>query len=413
MTKITRMALRLLRDAFWIAATGAILFAGFTGFQALKSNRSEVTIAPSERPVTVVETRSTEVWTAPLPIRGEGFVEPLRSVTVALASGGVISHLHPSIIAGRGTFSEGDLLVQLNDSSEQANLKQTEASIASARAQFELEQSSLDRARTLFGRGAKTQKDLDNAQARHDDARARLDGFLAAREAILVALENKTARAVFDGAILSKSAEVGSVVGSGQAVAEAFTDQLLLVDVNLSEAEAALIPGLFNGAPAPAQISLDFAGKTYLAEGVVKSTALALDARTRTLSLSVAFADGGMLEAKNGAVPASGPPPILVNTFSQVMIDGLVGSNLFKLPSTALHNGSVYLLVDEILRIVPARPVHVDGEMTFAEIPNLPEGGRLVVSTIIAPVDGMALRDLASVQAAPRAVTQLSQELQP
>ena len=61
-------------------------------------------------------------------------------------------------------------------------------------------------------------------------------------------MENKIVRAPFDEAILLNTVELGSIIGTDQEIAQAFTDGQLVVDVNISEAEAALIPGLFDGA---------------------------------------------------------------------------------------------------------------------------------------------------------------------
>ncbi len=397
MNKTFGLLRRVLAETFWIALTGAVVFGGYQGFQYLKTNRTVVEVAPAERPVSVVETRPAQAWTAPLPIRGEGFVTPLRSVSLSALSGGMISYLHPAITQEKGSFRAGEILVRLDDSAERASLRQTEANFASAQSQLALERSKLERVQALFARGAATQQALDEALARAADAEARLDGFLAARAVIEVAMENKIVRAPFDGAILSKTVELGSIVGTGQEIAQAFTDGSLVVDVNISENEAALIPGLFAGTPQSARAQLDFAGKTYLADGKVTRVSPAIDPRTRTLTVTVELDDGGALRLEDeGAYATPAAPPALVNAFTRVVIDGLVGGDIYRLPSTALHGGEVWLLVDGQLQLAAARALHVDGEETYVELREVPEGARIIVSTIAAPVAGMALRDLSS-----------------
>jgi len=394
MSKALGILRRVLSETFWIALTGAVIFGGYQGFQYLQANRAVVEVAPTERPVSVVETQAAAPWTAPLPIRGEGFVSPLRSVSLSVLSGGMISYLHPAIVEEEGTFEDGEVLARLDDSAERANLRQTEANIAAAEAQVALERSKLARVEALFDRGAATQQALDESLARKTDAEARLDGLLAAKAATEITLENKIVRAPFDGAILSKTSEVGSVIGTGQEIARAFSDTQLVVDVNISEAEAALIPGLFDGGSRHAEVRLQFAGNTYLADGKVKRVDPAIDPRTRTLTVTVELDDGGALRLEEGQDTTAGTPPALVNAFTRVVIDGLTAPDLYQLPSTALHSGEVWLLVDGQLRVASARALHVDGDQAFVEVRDVPDSARFITSTIAAPIDGMALRDL-------------------
>ncbi len=396
MKKTIALLRRVLAETFWVALTGAVVFGGFQGFQYLKSNRAVVDVAPAERPVSVVETRQAEAWGAPLPIRGEGFVSPLRAVSLSALSGGMVSYLHPAITEEKGRFSAGEVLVRLDDSAERANLLQTEANIAAARTQLGLERSRFDRVQALFQRGATSRQALDEAEARFADAEARLDALLAAKAVIEVALDTKVVRAPFDGAILSKSVELGSIVGTGEEIAAAFSDGHMVVDVNLGEREAALIPGLFDGARGHAEVRLDFAGNSYVADARIIRVAPEIDPRTRTLTVTVELDAETGLRLDQGRAVMAGAPPALVNAFAQVVIDGLTGDDIYRVPSTALHAGEVWLLVDGRLQIAPARALHVDGEETFVQLDEMPANARIITSTVAAPVTGMALRDLSS-----------------
>lgn len=396
MKKTVALLRRVLAETFWIALTGAVVFGGYQGYQYLKDKRAEVVAAPTARAVSVVETRAAEAWGGPLPVRGEGFVTPLRLVSLSALSGGKISYLHPVIVEEKGQFRAGDVLARLDDSAERANLQQTEANIDAAQTQRALERTRLDRVQALFDRGATTQQALDEAEARFADAKARLDGLLAAKEVIEVALDTKLVRAPFDGAVLSKSVELGSIVGSGEEIAEVYSDDQMVVDVNLSEREAALIPGLFEGAPARAKVRLDFAGNRYVAEAKVIRVAPRIDPRTRTLTATVQLDTATGLQLEEGRAVPAGAPPAMVNAFAQVEIDGIVGDDIYRVPSTALHTAEVWLLVDGQLQIAPARGLHVDGEETFVALADIPGDARIITSTIAAPVAGMALRDLAS-----------------
>ena len=59
-----------LRELFWVAVAGGVIFGGISGFQYLGENREIVESVEIERPVTLVETSPLIPFEGPLPIRG-------------------------------------------------------------------------------------------------------------------------------------------------------------------------------------------------------------------------------------------------------------------------------------------------------------------------------------------------------
>ena len=375
--------------------TGAILVGGYFGVMALRDNRATLEQVPVSQAATTVGTQALTPWTAPLPIRGEGFVSAERSVSLAALTGGEIVYLHPSIATQDGRFMRDDVLVRIDDSADQANLRKADADIAAAEAQFTLDRGDLERTRSLFERGLTPQKTLDELEARVAASEYRLDGLEASKEALEASAANKVIRAPFDGAILSKQVELsGAIVSPGQTLAEAFTDESLNVVVSVGEAEASLIPGLFEGAGADAEVQIAFAGTSYITSGTVTKVAPALDARTRTLAITVSLDGNDRLTPVAGPLPASGAPPALINAFAQVEIFGTTAADTYRIPSTALRSGDIWLAEDGALSLVPARPLHVDGGFSFVTADDVPDGARLVVSSIPVPVNGMPVEDV-------------------
>ena len=121
--KILRFIGAAIREVFWIALAVAIVAGGYFGFQYLGENREVVEAAPAARPITLVETAAFAPVDGPLPIRGEGFVEPFRTVALSAPTGGRIVTLHPAI-TDRGKFGEGDVLVEIDASTERAQVEQ-------------------------------------------------------------------------------------------------------------------------------------------------------------------------------------------------------------------------------------------------------------------------------------------------
>lgn len=386
---------RVLRETLWIAVAVAVVYGGYQGFRLLGDGRPVVEATPVERPITLVETAELVPITAPLPVRGDGFVRPYRSVSLSALAGGRIVELHPALIDRQGQFAAGDVLVRLDDSVERASLAQIESNIAATEVRLELSRTQLERTQALRDSGSASQGALDELRAQNAELTANLDGLRAALAVGQIALDNRSVRAPFDGAVLTKLAEVGSVVSAGQSIAEIYTSGQMDVDIAIREADAVLIPGLFDGAEVPAIVTIRFAGRDITWDARVIRVAPDVDPQTRTLTVTVEISDVAAGRTDEISELASGAPPALINAFARVVVSGDQPAATYPIPSTALRNGtSVWLLLDGELAIVPARLTHVDRETSYVTIESLPSGARLILTALASPVEGTQLRDV-------------------
>jgi len=385
-----------LREAFWVVIAAAVIFGGITGFRYLGENREVVEPAVVERPVTLVETVEIASISSPLPIRGEGFMQPFRLADLASQVSGQVIELHPSI-TNRGTFREGDVLVHLDDSAELAALTQTQANIDGTRARLDLNTILLERTERLRASGAASQSTLDQVRSTQEELSASLNSLTAAQNVAQVSLSRKLILAPFDGAVLSKQIEIGSVVNPGQSIGQIFTEDRMEIDVPVREADAALIPGLFDGASPMATVAVRFAGQTFEWDAQVTRVSPTLDARTRTLTVTVELADVSGARATQTTALSSGAPPALINSFANVVIEGPQPDATYAVPSTALRGGAALWLLtpDGTLSIAPVSLVHVDGETSYVHADDMPEGARLITTALSTPQEGMQLRDVA------------------
>ena len=399
MKKLYQFMLVFIREAAWIVVAIACVYGGYRGYQYLGENRQIVEIQPIERPVALVETMEVAVFDKPLPVRSEGFVSPYRQVSVSAQSGGRISNLHPSII-NLGTFLEGEVLVQLDDGSERALLNQTAANVQATQARLSLVEAQLRRTEELQSRGFASQQALDQLLSQKAELSASLNSLMAAQKSASIAVESKQIIAPFSGAVLEKLQEVGSVVASGQSIAEIYTNNQMEVVIPVREAEAALVPGMFEGSTAKARVNVGFAGQIYQWSAHVSRVDPALDPRTRTLSVSIGLDNVGKPALLNPNSTSFGNMPALINAFAKVQIDGIEQENTYAIPSTAIRSGNkiwVFEVVEQDrgkLLSVDVRPIHFDGETTYVVVNNWPTRTRLILTSLAAPVPGMPLRDL-------------------
>lgn len=402
MRKVLSFLFKAIRELFWLAVAAAIIAGGFFGFQYLGENREVVEAEVIERSIPLVEVQELVPLSGYLPIRGQGFVTPFREQEISSQVSGRVTYVNPALFE-RGTFSEGDVLIRLDDRSAVAALEQAQANIEATQARIDQNAQDIERVRRLVAGGSSTRTQLDNLLTTRDELAANLSGFMAAHAAAEIAQEERTVLAPFSGAVLSEDVEIGDVVAAGQALAIIFTNDQLEVDVPIRQADAALIPGLFAGARATAQIEVSFAGQRFRWHGEVARVQSELDPRTRTLLVTIALSefDDAAGRTVTGEELEAGAPPALINSFAYVTIDGASAENAFEIPSTALRtNSEVWLYRDGELAVQEVTPVHVDGETTFIRANALARGDLVITSQLAAAVPGMALRETrATIQA--------------
>jgi membrane fusion protein (multidrug efflux system) len=159
---------------------------------------------------------------------GKSFVPPPESVTSARVEASRWTETRSavgSLVAARGvtvssevtgmvreigfdsgaSVKQGDVLVRLDTSTEEAQL-------AAAVADASLARATLERARKLREGGANTQADLDAAEARAKQTEAAVATLRAT-------IAKKTIRAPFEGRVAIRQVELGQVVSPGSPIA--------------------------------------------------------------------------------------------------------------------------------------------------------------------------------------------------
>lgn len=167
----------------------------------------------------------------------------------------------------------GETLVELDVSTEQAQLRAAEAAAALARA-------NLVRARDLFRKKTMSQADLDAADAGFKEASAQV-------EAIRSSIAKKTVRAPFSGRLGIRQVNLGEVLAEGDPIASLQTLDPIYVDFTLPQRWlAALEPGT------PVRAIVDAApGEVY--EGSINAVSPEVDSVTRNLRVRATIANRG------------------------------------------------------------------------------------------------------------------------
>ena len=173
-----------------------IFVSGIKALQIFKMIRS-----PQIMPATTVTSApvTKEDW-APR-FSAVGTVSAVEGAVVATELGGVVSQI---AFENGGEAKKGDMLVKLDTSSEEAQLRTAEADL-------ELARSDLDRARDLAARKVISKAEIDAAESKFKQKEGAADNLRAM-------ITKKQVRAPFNGQLGIRQINVGQMINAGQQV---------------------------------------------------------------------------------------------------------------------------------------------------------------------------------------------------
>ena len=187
------------------APTAGAVFGVLALFLALADLKAfqirKMTATPMVIPPTTVSSATVkeEDW-APV-LSAVGSISAVQGAVVSSELAGVVSQI--AFENGR-TAKKGDLLVQLDASAEEAQLKSAEADLQLAR-------SDLERSRELVGRKVISKAEIDAAESKFKQKEGSVEQMRSM-------IAKKTVRAPFDGQLGIRQVNVGQMINAGQQV---------------------------------------------------------------------------------------------------------------------------------------------------------------------------------------------------
>jgi len=249
----------------------AAVLGGIFGWWTYKGIQMGKTMAAMQRPpVTVSATEARdEVWQPAL--HAVGTLAAVHGVVLANELGGTVD----KIAFESGTaVKKGALLVQLDTSSEQAQLRSLEASV-------ELARQTLDRAKQLRAANVNAQSDYDTAKSQYDQAVANADNLRAT-------IVKKTITAPFDGRLGIRQVDLGQYLPAGTPIVSLQSLDPVYVNFTLPQQD---VKNIKTGQKLAVRIDA-YPGDTF--EGEVTAFDVKLDDTTRAVQIqgTLANADG-------------------------------------------------------------------------------------------------------------------------
>jgi len=234
-----------------------LLLVGIKAMQIRKMMSSPQGMPPTT--VTSAEVKA-EHWAPTLSAIGS--VSAVQGATISTELGGVVSEI---AFKNGGEAKKGDVLVKLDTSSEEAQLR-------TAQAELELARADLERARDLAARKVISKAEIDAAESKSKQKEGAADNLRAL-------ITKKQVRAPFDGQLGIRQVNVGQMINAGQQVVALTALDPVYVDLALPEQHLSqLSQGLEVRVRADALPGREFKGKLTAINSMI-------DSATRNLPL--------------------------------------------------------------------------------------------------------------------------------
>lgn len=193
-----------------------LIFGGLFAAKFLQINQAKSSRTPPPPPLVTTVSVAQEQWQTLLPSIGS--LNPVAGIVLSNEVAGIVTAIH---FQSGQAVNKGDLLLELNTSTEQADLNGLSAAEKLARLKFNRQAALLTKKAT--------------SQSSHDEARAELDLAIAAVGSQQSVLDKKRIRAPFDGVIGIRQISLGQYLDKGQAIAPLVSISPILADFSIAE----------------------------------------------------------------------------------------------------------------------------------------------------------------------------------
>lgn len=318
-------------------------------------------------------------------VKTNGVVQPHNAVTLSAEVSGQITIVSPAFEVG-AYFSEGDVLVELDDRDYRTALTVAKARYEMAESARQLAANSHRRISDLIRKNATSESELDQAAANLAQATAEVDTTAAQIEQAQRDLERTKIRVTFNGRVQTKLVGVGRQVTSGTALGVVFAVDFAEVRLPLAGRELRFLdlPEM-NGDP-PVEVELrdaiDEASDAVWKATIVRTEG-ALDQDSLEL-FAIARVDDPFGLHSNRPVLRIGQPVVAT-------IRGAKLENVVAMPRGAVRQLDQVFLVDEdelTLTTMTIQPVWSNEEHVIVRDPQIHDGALLATTQLVYAPEG-------------------------
>ena len=326
-----------------------------------------------------------------------GEVQPKAQSNLVAEVDGKIVAISPSMVSG-GFFSEGEVLIEIEQTEYRAALTQARAGLAASNSELANAQRQDRRIEELSLQQSVSESHRDDVRNRLRFAEASLQAASAELELAELNLERTRFKAPFRGRVRSENVDVGQYVRRGETLASLYSIEAVEIRLPVRDDEVAFLsvslqnPGEAWTSPPRVLLNADFLGAPRTWEGRVVRTDGALDAQTRLINLIV--------EVEAPYDQPDSQPPLTVGQFVEAEIWGEVLDDVVVVPRSVIREeGGIYTVNSrEELEFHSVDVVRVQGDIAYVRT-DLEEGVSICLTPMSGVVEGQRVRAFPAGQA--------------
>ncbi|HOJ32169.1 MAG TPA: efflux RND transporter periplasmic adaptor subunit [Candidatus Hydrogenedentes bacterium] len=386
---------RLRRGLGWLLRTVVglvILSASIALSYYWLANPPKTQRRPSEVEATLVEVTPVHMGTEQIAVQAMGTVTPSREIRLAVLVPGRVVAVSPHFMPG-GFFQENEEILRIEEADYQLALRQQQSNLARAEATLKLEmgqQAVAQKEYELVGKSGDTEdEELMLRKPQLASAKASVDAAQAALEKAQLDLERTVLKAPFNCVIQTRSADLGSYVSPGTALATAVGTDTFWVDtsVPVDELKWLQIPDAKNKKGSPARIYYPAAwGSDVFRMGEIIRLLPDLD-EGRMARVLVEVQDPLELNTNENQ------HPLILKSYVRVELLGQEVPNVVKLQRSAVREGNkVWVMSEDSTLDIRSLSIVWSSPDFVLVSDGLRDNDKVVTSSLIAPVQGMPLR---------------------
>ena len=341
----------------------------------------------AKKPVpTTVRIVEVEPKSVRLMVNSQGSVMPSTESQLIPEVSGRVVWMSPNLVAG-GYFTEGQLLVRVDDVDYRNSLERAQATLERAEAEEQHARYEYQRLESLAERNLTSRSQLENSLRAQRVAGANLRDARANYEQAQESLDRTQISAPFTGLVRSEAVDIGQFISRGSAIATLYASGQVEVRLPIADRQLAFLDlpptlrgELPEGLRPKVTLTTEYAGQQLVWQGEIVRTEAEIDVSSRMVQLVARVPN------------IDGQTPLTVGLFVNAKIEGLLAEDIVTLPRSALRNNGQVLIVDTDnklqFRTIKQLRLYQDNVLVKS---GLSRGERVCLSPLQTAIEGMTV----------------------